>query len=99
MGLLSVMDAILEIEMNALLGQLPVDQETKAALLGQNSSLRPLYRLMLAQESGEWDAVSELVGQIKVSEDDVSEAWWQALTWAQEVTGSPSLRTASSGAR
>jgi EAL and modified HD-GYP domain-containing signal transduction protein len=50
MGLLSVMDAILEVTMDVLLEQLPVERETKAVLLGQNSSLRPLYQLMLAQE-------------------------------------------------
>ena len=40
MGLLSVMDAILEVSMDVLLEQLPVEHETKTALLGQNSSLR-----------------------------------------------------------
>jgi EAL and modified HD-GYP domain-containing signal transduction protein len=53
MGLLSVMDAILEIDMASLLGQIPVDADIKATLLGQTSTLRPLYRLLLAQESGE----------------------------------------------
>src|SRR5258708_5751427 len=51
MGLLSVMDAILEVTMDVLLEQLPVERETNAALLGQNSSLLPLCRLMLAHES------------------------------------------------
>ena len=60
MGLLSIMDAILEVDMAILLEQLPVDIETKAALLGHSSSLRPLYQLMLAQESGEWSQTSEL---------------------------------------
>src|ERR1017187_9887622 len=35
MGLLSIMDAILQIDMTSLLAQVPVDRETKAALLGQ----------------------------------------------------------------
>jgi c-di-GMP phosphodiesterase len=60
MGLLSIMDAIFEVPMDVLMEQLPVDHETKAALLGQNSSLRPLYQLMLAQESGEWTKSSKL---------------------------------------
>jgi c-di-GMP phosphodiesterase len=36
LGLLSIMDAILEVSMEVLLEQLPVDHETKAVLLGQN---------------------------------------------------------------
>jgi EAL and modified HD-GYP domain-containing signal transduction protein len=86
MGLLSVMDAILEVTMESLLEQLPVEHETKAVLLGQKSSLRPIYQLMLAQESGEWVQSAELAKSLKLSEDDVASTWWQALQWAQEAT-------------
>ena len=86
MGLLSIMDAILEVSMDALLEQLPVDHETKAALLGQKSSLRPLYQLMLAQESGEWAQSSALAKQLNLPDEEVASTWWQALQWAQEAT-------------
>ena len=87
MGLLSLMDAILEVEMGTLLEQIPVDHEIKAALLGHISSLRPLYQLMLAQESGEWEHVTELALRLNLTEDEVGEMWWQSLRWAQQVTG------------
>jgi c-di-GMP phosphodiesterase len=86
MGLLSVMDAILEVTMDVLLEQLPVEHETKAALLGQNSSLRPLYKLMLAQEAGEWAQSSELAKQLKLTDEEAASSWWQALQWAQAAT-------------
>ena len=86
MGLLSIMDAILEVTMDVLLEQLPVDRETKAALLGQKSSLQPLYQLMLAQESGEWAKSSELAKQLKLHDEEVALIWWQALQWAQAAT-------------
>jgi c-di-GMP-related signal transduction protein len=88
LGLLSVMDAILEVRMDVLLEQLPIDREAKAALLGQNSSLRPLYQLMLAQESGEWPRSSEIAKGMNVSDDDVASISWQATQWAQEATNS-----------
>ena len=86
MGLLSMMDAILEVSMEVLLEQLPVEHETKSALLGQKSTLRPLYQLMLAQESGEWSQSSALAKQLKLSDEEVASTWWQALQWAQEAT-------------
>ena len=88
LGLLSIMDAILEVSMEVLLEQLPVERETKTALLGQNSSLRPLYQLMLAQESGEWSQSSALAKQLKLPDEEVASTWWQALQWAQEATSS-----------
>ncbi|MFY9905644.1 MAG: HDOD domain-containing protein [Terriglobales bacterium] len=86
LGLLSIMDAILEVSHEVLLEQLPVDKETKAVLLGQKSSLRPLYQLMLAQESGEWAQSSKLAKELKLSDEEVSSTWFQALQWAQAAT-------------
>lgn len=87
LGLLSIMDAILDVSMEVLLEQLPVEREVKTALLGQQSALRPLYQLMLAQESGEWSESSELAKQLKLSDDEAALAWWQAMQWAQAATG------------
>jgi c-di-GMP-related signal transduction protein len=86
MGLLSVMDAILEVRMEALLEQLPVEREIKAALLRQSGTLRPLYQLMLAQELGEWEQSSDLARQLKLPDEEVATLWWQAMQWAQQAT-------------
>jgi c-di-GMP-related signal transduction protein len=86
LGLLSIMDAILEISMDSLLEQLPVERETKAALLGQKSSLRPLYLLMLSQESGQWLESTRLARELSLPDDEVAATWWQALQWAREAT-------------
>jgi len=87
MGLLSLMDAILEIPMSQVLDNVPIDQETKSVLLGGASRLRPFYQLMLAQESGEWKTASDLTSQLHLKESDVGECYWQAMQWAREVTG------------
>ena len=88
MGLLSIMDAILEVSMDTLLEQLPMEHEIKIALLGQPGTLRPLYQLMLSQESGEWTQSTELARQLNISDESVASAWFQAMQWAQDATGS-----------
>src|SRR5579863_4239033 len=87
MGLLSLMDAILEIPMARVLENVPVDQESKAVLLGGPSRLRPFYQLMIAQESGQWEAAHELAGQLHLSESEVAEKYWEAMQWARQVSG------------
>jgi c-di-GMP-related signal transduction protein len=52
MGMLSLMDKILEIPMHQVPNNIPIDQESKAVLLGGASRLRLFHQLMLAQESG-----------------------------------------------
>lgn len=85
MGLLSVMDALLELPMEKIVERIPLDRETKAVLSGGASQLRPLYQLMLARESGEWEQARELEKQLHLNESDVAQSWWQSLEWAREM--------------
>jgi len=86
MGMLSLMDTILEIPMRQVLDNVPIDRECKATLLGGASPLQPFYQLMLARESGEWKAVSELTSQLHLSDSDVADSYWQAMQWARQVS-------------
>jgi len=86
LGLLSLMDSILEIPMAEVLEKVPIDQETKAVLLGGGSRLRPLYQLMLAQESGDWQHSAALARSLKLAEGDVAEIYFQAMQWARQVS-------------
>jgi len=87
LGLLSLMDAILEMPMASILEQVSVDKETKATLLGQASRLRPIYQLMLAQETGEWEQISGLAKDLHLSESFLSESYWHAMQWARQMNG------------
>jgi c-di-GMP-related signal transduction protein len=86
MGMLSMMDVILEIPKSQVLDKVPIDQESKAVLLGGASRLRPFYQLMPAQESGEWKTASELAAQLHLAESEVAECYWQAMQWARQVS-------------
>jgi len=87
LGLLSLVDAMLEIPMTTVLENIALDQETKSVLLGGASRLRPLYQLMLAQESGEWHQAGELTRQLQLNPNEVAEIYWQGVQWARQVTG------------
>jgi c-di-GMP-related signal transduction protein len=86
LGLLSLIDAMLETPMDALLDKLPLDRDTKAVLLGQASPLRPIFRLMLAHESGEWEAASELSQGLHLKPGEAAGLYWQAQQWAREIS-------------
>ena len=86
LGLLSLMDAILEIPMGVVLEGISLDHETRAVLLGQKSQLDPVYRLMLSQEKADWAKLSELCGQMKLPESAVTDCHWKAMQWAREMT-------------
>ncbi|HEY6488189.1 MAG: HDOD domain-containing protein [Terracidiphilus sp.] len=86
LGLLSMMDAILEIPMTSVVSALSISQEIKQALLQKECNLTPLYHLMLAVEAGEWFTVTNLCEEMHLSEMLVSDAQWKAMEWAQQVS-------------
>jgi len=86
LGLLSLIDVMLEMPMEQVLERISLDHETKAVLLGQPSLLRPVYQLMLAHESGEWEAVAQLCQSMQLESEDVAGFYWQAQQWAREVS-------------
>ena len=86
LGLLSLMDVILEIPMSALVEKVPLDHEVKSVLLGGDNQLRPIYQLMMAQESGAWQDSAQLAKKLHLSESAVAELYWQAMQWGHQVS-------------
>jgi c-di-GMP-related signal transduction protein len=86
LGLLSLIDAMLEMPMSEVLEKVPLDHETKAVLLGQPSMLRPVYQLMLAHESGEWQVTAGLGADLHLDHEEVASLYWQAQQWARQVS-------------
>ena len=85
-GLLSLMDTILEIPMGVVLEGISLDPETRAVLLGQKRQLDSVYGLMLSQELADWSKLSELCAQLKLPEKVATECYWKAMQWAREMT-------------
>jgi c-di-GMP-related signal transduction protein len=85
MGLLSMIDAILEIPMVTILENIPLEHETKAVLMGSPSKLTPVYQLMLAREAGDWEGTAERSRELGLSESEIAESYWQAMQWVRDV--------------
>jgi c-di-GMP-related signal transduction protein len=86
LGLLSLIDAMLEMPMEEVLEKIPLDHATKEVLLGHPSVLRPVFQLMLAHESGEWEPAAELSRSLHLNPEDIAGFYWQAQQWAREVS-------------
>lgn len=93
-GMFSLMDAILEVPMGVVIEGLAFDDETRTELLGMKSgtptALSPIYELMVARESGEWDVVARQAKKLNLSLVFVNRAFNEAVSWAHQMTtGSP----------
>ena len=85
MGLLSLMDAILEIQMKEVLEGLPLEENSKTVLLENKGPLAPVYDLMLAMEAGIWPKIEALSSQLGIDQDFIAKSYWDAMDWAQSI--------------
>ena len=86
MGLLSLMDVLLSQPMSAVLAQLPISSECRAALEGQENSLSRILQLMVACERGEWGLLSLQCSTLNTAESEVWSLYSQAIEWARSFT-------------
>lgn len=84
-GLLSLMDAILEIPMREVLEGLPLDEEARDVLLENDGPLSPLYQLIVAVEAGAWPKIAALSYRLKIKQDFIAQCQWDAMEWAQSI--------------
>ena len=91
MGMLSLMDAILELPMGVVVEGLALDHDTKTELLeakiAHETPITPIYQLMLAREAGEWEDVTSLAKKLNLSLPFVNRAYNEAMLWARQMTG------------
>jgi EAL and modified HD-GYP domain-containing signal transduction protein len=89
MGMLSLMDAILEIPMGVVVEGLALDPDAKAELLGAKTGKTPLsftHELMVAREAGDWEAVTAQAKKLNLSLPFINRAYSEAMNWAHQMT-------------
>lgn len=85
MGLLSVVDALLDKPIAEVLSSLPVSQEVKTALTGGENRFRDVYELLLALERGEWLQLSAHVQRLGCPEDTIPDSYQAAIKKASTI--------------
>src|SRR5216683_3255954 len=85
MGLLSVMDAILDQPLDKILAELPVRREIKEALLAQTGLYRDMLDMATAHERADWEAISALAPRLGIKEDQIPGIYVSAVDWASAL--------------
>jgi EAL and modified HD-GYP domain-containing signal transduction protein len=84
LGLFSMIDAILERPLADALNGMPIAEDVKAALLGEENFCRDLYECVLGYERGEWERLPALACRIGVNEDETPALYAEAVQWTQQ---------------
>ncbi len=81
MGMFSMIDAILGRPLPEILQEIPISQDIKRALSGEENRLGEVYRFVLSYERGEWEKFSCQAHQIGIDEEKTARLYMDAVKW------------------
>lgn len=81
-GLLSVLDALMDMPMDQVLLNVPVSNEIAAALLAKSGDCGLILKTVIAYEQGDWDTVLKL----NLSSETIRTIYLNAIQWATYIT-------------
>jgi len=84
-GMCSLLDAILGRPMKAVLADLPLADETEAALLGEDNPTRRMLDCVIAYESAQWETAEQLARHAGIDPAVLPKAFADALRWSREI--------------
>ena len=83
-GLLSMIDAILDETMENVLEKLPLSQDIKDSLLTKKGVMAALVTLVELIEHANWDKTTLIMEKLQLDKDTVTEHYNNAVLWADE---------------
>lgn len=85
-GLLSVLDALLDSTMEEVLERLPLSEEVSRALLTHQDLVGQVLAFTIAYEQADWTRLGELAESLGIDMPTAREAYLKALEWTAEMT-------------
>ena len=83
LGLLSAMDAVLDMELADVLKEIKLRQEIRDALLGGENQLREIFDLVLHYEKGCWPEVERAAARLSVEVGCLAPLYFESVNWAE----------------
>jgi len=85
LGLFSLIDAIMDQEMQVIMEQLPLAESLKDALTSGQGLLADFLRVAISYESGDWRGFEEYTNKLGIDQTAVPDLYLEALGWADSM--------------
>jgi EAL and modified HD-GYP domain-containing signal transduction protein len=85
LGMLSLIDALLQKPMSQIMDLLPIAEDMKTVLLGRQNSLGVALALIRCYESGDWRGCEQVRESLGLSETKALTIYTQSVQWAEKM--------------
>lgn len=87
LGLFSKLDALLGQPMAEVLAGMPLEEDVKSALCGEDSEAQTWLELLDSVERGDWAIVQDIIGAYTLPPEGCAVEYMKASTWAHRTLG------------
>jgi len=84
-GILSMLDAMLDVTLDEAIVNIPVSTEVKDALKGGENDLGRFLTLAIAYEKGEWDRIPALCSALGIEESKLPAVYADSVEWVSKI--------------
>ncbi|MEI6126799.1 MAG: HDOD domain-containing protein [Pseudomonadota bacterium] len=81
-GLFSVIDALIDRPMQEILVDLPIADDIKQALLGEDNNLHDVFFLAVSYEKGNWEQTHTCARKLRINEAELPDIFFNSVSWA-----------------
>ena len=85
LGMMSLIDAILDRPLPKILEEMPISNEIKEALLGGQNRFRDVYETVVAYEAADWREFSKKARKLNLDEETVPELYLRSVEWTKDT--------------
>lgn len=96
LGMFSMIDTLLSVPMNAILKDLPLDDELKQALLGVSNKYSNVLELVIFMESGDWKKALKYSSFLHLNPSQLFKLYHESIIWSDELMGVNTQETTNS---
>ncbi len=86
LGLMSLMDAFVNLDMHELLKKISLPKAMEVALLNYDGDMGSVLHTVINYENGNWDCEQKIliVSGKRVNSDDITQAYLDSVQWAEK---------------
>jgi EAL and modified HD-GYP domain-containing signal transduction protein len=84
-GILSVIDVLLEAPMEEILKNLPLSDKIKATLLGEDNDYNIIFKILKAYENGSFNQLEPLCESIYFDSNKLPKIYCTSVKWSEDL--------------
>lgn len=86
-GMFSVLDSLLDQPLESIIKEMPIEKESKLALIDGNGVLGQILALNKAYEMANWEQVITIAKELKLPNQAPTESYIEAVKWTADLLG------------